>query len=279
MRSSTSRSGGGTSPAAMRSAKPSTTAVLPTPASPVRIGLFWRRRVRMSITWRISASRPRMGSILPARALAVRSMVNWSSAAVPRGAAGARAAPPAAGAGRFGAACRARRRSRGAGGPARCGPAPATRRARGAPGRRPPAAPRAGGRSARGPPLLQRGEQPGLLGQLDRCRATAPGARALPVFSRSSARFRSAPSRPASTSPWRRMAARRRPPVEQLQQPVLDLDVVVAARQGQPGGGFQGAADGVVQGGSSGRGGRRDMDYPSMTGRRLGPMARPVMLG
>ena len=32
----------------MRSANPSTTAVFPTPASPVRIGLFWRRRMRMS---------------------------------------------------------------------------------------------------------------------------------------------------------------------------------------------------------------------------------------
>jgi len=34
---------------------------------------------RMSTTCRISASRPRMGSILPARARAVRSMVYWSS--------------------------------------------------------------------------------------------------------------------------------------------------------------------------------------------------------
>ena len=49
----------------MRSAKPSTTAVLPTPASPVRIGLFCRRRIRMSTTWRISKSRPSTGSILP----------------------------------------------------------------------------------------------------------------------------------------------------------------------------------------------------------------------
>ena len=51
-----------------RSAKPSTTAVLPTPASPVRIGLFCRRRIRMSMIWRISSSRPRTGSILPSRA-------------------------------------------------------------------------------------------------------------------------------------------------------------------------------------------------------------------
>ena len=39
----TFRSGGGTSPRATRRANPSTTAVLPTPASPTRIGLFWRR--------------------------------------------------------------------------------------------------------------------------------------------------------------------------------------------------------------------------------------------
>jgi hypothetical protein len=65
---STPRSTSGTSPSAMRSASPSTTAVLPTPASPVRIGLFWRRRIRMSMTWRISASRPITGSTLPSRA-------------------------------------------------------------------------------------------------------------------------------------------------------------------------------------------------------------------
>ena len=36
----TSLRAGGTSPRAIRSANPSTTAVFPTPASPVRIGLF-----------------------------------------------------------------------------------------------------------------------------------------------------------------------------------------------------------------------------------------------
>ena len=56
--SDTSLSCGGTSPPASRSAKPSTTAVLPTPASPVRMGLFWRRRIRMSMICRISPSRP-----------------------------------------------------------------------------------------------------------------------------------------------------------------------------------------------------------------------------
>ena len=48
-------------PTATRSANPSTTAVLPTPASPVRIGLFCRRRVRISMICRISASRPQHG--------------------------------------------------------------------------------------------------------------------------------------------------------------------------------------------------------------------------
>ena len=74
--SATSFNGGGTSPAAMRRAKPSTTAVLPTPASPVRIGLFWRRRMRISTIWRISSSRPTIGSISPWRARSVRSTAN-----------------------------------------------------------------------------------------------------------------------------------------------------------------------------------------------------------
>lgn len=69
VRSTTLLKAGGTSPLAMRSAKPSTTAVLPTPGSP------WRRRSRMSTICRTSASRPNTGSILPARACAVRSTV------------------------------------------------------------------------------------------------------------------------------------------------------------------------------------------------------------
>ncbi len=76
VRTATCASAGGTSPSATRSAKPSTTAVFPTPGSPVRIGLFWRRRIRMSTTCRISASRPSTGSMRPARARSVRSMVN-----------------------------------------------------------------------------------------------------------------------------------------------------------------------------------------------------------
>ena len=82
VRSTTFLSTGGTSPWAIRSARPSTTAVLPTPASPVRIGLFWRRRIRMSTIWRTSASRPITGSISPFLARSVRLTVYWSSAGV-----------------------------------------------------------------------------------------------------------------------------------------------------------------------------------------------------
>ena len=64
----------------MRCARPSTTAVLPTPGSPMRTGLFF---VRLASTWttrRISASRPMTGSTLPSRARAVRSTPYFSSA-------------------------------------------------------------------------------------------------------------------------------------------------------------------------------------------------------
>ena len=63
----------GTSPATMRWASPSTTAVLPTPGSPMRTGLFLVRRESTCTTRRISASRPMTGSSLPSRASAVRS--------------------------------------------------------------------------------------------------------------------------------------------------------------------------------------------------------------
>ena len=71
---------GGTSPSTILFANPSTTAVLPTPASPTSIGLFWRRRSSMSINCRISASRPTILSILPERACSVRSTENFSRA-------------------------------------------------------------------------------------------------------------------------------------------------------------------------------------------------------
>ncbi len=92
--SDTSLSGGGTSPLASRIANPSTTAVLPTPASPVRIGLFCRRRMRMSMIWRISSSRPLTGSIFPCLARSVRSVANFLSASCRPSAADA-GAPPA----------------------------------------------------------------------------------------------------------------------------------------------------------------------------------------
>ena len=52
----------GTSPRTMRCASPSAMAVLPTPASPIRQGLFLRLRDRMRTTLRISWSRPITGS-------------------------------------------------------------------------------------------------------------------------------------------------------------------------------------------------------------------------
>ncbi len=73
----------GTSPSTMRSARPSTTAVLPTPASPTTIGLFFLLRPRISIICRISRSRPNTGSISPARARPVKSSVKRARADSP----------------------------------------------------------------------------------------------------------------------------------------------------------------------------------------------------
>ncbi len=64
----------GTSPATIRLASPSTMAVFPTPGSPIRIGLFFVRREIISITRRISSSRPITGSNLPSLARRVRSL-------------------------------------------------------------------------------------------------------------------------------------------------------------------------------------------------------------
>jgi hypothetical protein len=70
----------GTSPATMRWASPSAIAVLPTPGSPMRTGLFFVRRESTWITRRISSSRPITGSSFPSSAAAVRSRPNFSSA-------------------------------------------------------------------------------------------------------------------------------------------------------------------------------------------------------
>ena len=75
-----SLSDSGTSPVAMRSAMPSTMAVLPTPGSPIRTGLFLVRRESTCIERRISSSRPMTGSSLPVRASSVRSRVYFASA-------------------------------------------------------------------------------------------------------------------------------------------------------------------------------------------------------
>ena len=52
----------GTSPFTIRCASPSTTAVLPTPGSPISTGLFFVFRDRIRTTLRISLSRPMTGS-------------------------------------------------------------------------------------------------------------------------------------------------------------------------------------------------------------------------
>ena len=71
----------GTSPATTRCASPSTTAVLPTPGSPISTGLFLVRRLTApGSTRRISASRPITGSSLPSSAARVRSTAYFSSA-------------------------------------------------------------------------------------------------------------------------------------------------------------------------------------------------------
>mmetsp|Transcript_30063 Transcript_30063/g.50545 ORF Transcript_30063/g.50545 Transcript_30063/m.50545 type:complete len:251 (-) Transcript_30063:813-1565(-) len=70
----------GTSPATMRWANASDMAVLPTPGSPMRTGLFFDRRDRIWIHLRISSSRPITGSRRPLRASAVRSRAYLDSA-------------------------------------------------------------------------------------------------------------------------------------------------------------------------------------------------------
>ena len=63
---------------AMSCANPSTMALLPTPGSPMRIGLFFLRRHNISVTRQISFSLPTTGSSLPSRAALVRSVEKLS---------------------------------------------------------------------------------------------------------------------------------------------------------------------------------------------------------
>jgi len=70
----------GTSPFTIRWARPSTIAVLPTPASPIIMGLFFRLREIICKILRISSVRPIIGSISPFSICWFRFLPNWSSA-------------------------------------------------------------------------------------------------------------------------------------------------------------------------------------------------------
>ena len=72
----------GTSPLLISWARASTMAVLPTPGSPTRTGLFLVRRLRIWTIRSISFSRPMTGSNLSALAAMVRSMPSWSRVGV-----------------------------------------------------------------------------------------------------------------------------------------------------------------------------------------------------
>src|SRR5207247_761649 len=82
-----SRSSSGTLESTTIWARPSTMAVLPTPASPKRTGLFLVRRDRTWVTRSISFCRPMTGSSLPWRASSVRSRPEPAQAGLlgPRG--------------------------------------------------------------------------------------------------------------------------------------------------------------------------------------------------
>ena len=66
----------------IREANPSAMALLPTPGSPMRIGLFFLRRLRICAIRSSSFSRPTMGSSLPSSAALVRSRPKLSRTGV-----------------------------------------------------------------------------------------------------------------------------------------------------------------------------------------------------
>mmetsp|Transcript_93708 Transcript_93708/g.176170 ORF Transcript_93708/g.176170 Transcript_93708/m.176170 type:complete len:273 (-) Transcript_93708:617-1435(-) len=74
---------GGTFSSTMSLASPSAMAVLPTPGSPIKTGLFLRRRTRICIARLISSSRPTSGSNSPSRAFCVRSTEHFASVESP----------------------------------------------------------------------------------------------------------------------------------------------------------------------------------------------------
>mmetsp|Transcript_39146 Transcript_39146/g.99431 ORF Transcript_39146/g.99431 Transcript_39146/m.99431 type:complete len:217 (-) Transcript_39146:160-810(-) len=73
------RKSSGMSPSAMRCARPSAIAVLPTPGSPMSTGLFFWRRARIWMVRSSSFARPIIGSISPCSAAFVRSLPYSSS--------------------------------------------------------------------------------------------------------------------------------------------------------------------------------------------------------
>ena len=72
----------GMTPLAISWASPSAIAVLPTPASPIRTGLFLVRRHKICITRRISDFRPTTGSNSPFLASSVKSLPKAFNAGV-----------------------------------------------------------------------------------------------------------------------------------------------------------------------------------------------------
>ena len=70
----------GTSPLTIRCASPSTIAVLPTPGSPIRTGLFFVLLFKTCIILLTSSSRPITGSNFPFLALSVKSVEYFSRA-------------------------------------------------------------------------------------------------------------------------------------------------------------------------------------------------------
>ncbi len=70
----------GTSPLRILWARPSTTAVFPTPGSPIRTGLFFVLLERIWIVCRISLSLPMTGSSFPCRARSTKSLPYFSRA-------------------------------------------------------------------------------------------------------------------------------------------------------------------------------------------------------
>ena len=66
----------------MRNANPSAIALLPTPGSPIKIGLFFFLRDKIWLTRSISFSRPTIGSNRPASAIFVKSLPKLSNTGV-----------------------------------------------------------------------------------------------------------------------------------------------------------------------------------------------------